>query len=137
MLVGKIILMVTLTGSVFAQNCNRHNWEKYYNSIGRDMRGCNLTDYSLRKADLAGADLSGADFMWTKLEDVNLTDTDLTGANLTGIKSDGIFGTPKALPDGWALVDGYLIGSSANLTGANLTKADLTGVDLRLSLIHI
>ena len=123
-LVGKIILMAMLTRSVFAQNCNRHNWGKYYNSKGRDMSGCNLTDYTLRKADLTGADLTGADLMWTKLENTNLTDTDLTGADLTGVKSDGISGTPKALPDGWTLVDGYLIGSSANLTHA-------------LSLIHI
>jgi uncharacterized protein YjbI with pentapeptide repeats len=31
-------------------------------------------------------------------------------------------------PEDWSLVDGYLIGLSANLTGANLSGADLNRV---------
>ena len=33
------------------------------------------------------------------------------------------------LPTNWQLIDGYLIGPGADLSGANLTGADLSGVD--------
>ena len=34
------------------------------------------------------------------------------------------------MPAGWTLVNGFLIGPWANLTGADLTGADLTGANL-------
>jgi len=53
--------------------------------------------------------------------------------------SGGISDTPSALPTGWSLVDGYLIGpgadlanailANANLAGANLSGADLSDAD--------
>src|SRR5208282_5622227 len=70
-------------------------------------------------------------------------------ANLAGVTSGGITGTPSTLPTAtptnWQLVDGYLVGPFADLSGAdpagadlarsnfhgaNLTDADLTGSNL-------
>ncbi len=81
-------------------------------------------------ANLAIADLTGADLTGANLTDANLTDANLTGANLTGIGSGGIIGTPAALPTGWQLTNGYLVGPGANLTGADLTGAFLNGANL-------
>jgi uncharacterized protein YjbI with pentapeptide repeats len=93
--------------------------------------GANLNAANLSGADLAGLDLAGA-----FLDAVNLTGTDLTSSNLGGatlwnVVSGGITGSPSALPSGWTLVDGYLIGPSADLSGAALSSADLAGVDLK------
>lgn len=76
-------------------------------------------------ANLQGANLSGVD----------LAGADLSGANLNGVRSGGIVGTPSALPSGWGLFGGYLIGPGADLSGAKLDGlaiwgANLTGVNL-------
>ena len=44
----------------------------------------------------------------------------LAGANLTAVSSGGITGTPVALPDGWSIRGGFLIGPGADLTNTNL-----------------
>ena len=91
----KIILITMLISALFAQSdCNKENWQKYYNSDGRDMSDCQLQGAMLRGARLMGADLIGANF---------------TGAKLVGIISGDIRGVPDNLPEGWSLVDGTLI----------------------------
>ena len=45
------------------------------NLRGADLRGANLSDTDLRRANISGANLSGAD-----LRGANLSDTDLTDA---------------------------------------------------------
>ena len=96
----KIILITMLTGALFAQSdCNKDNWQEYYNSDGRDMSDCQLQGAMLRGARLMGADLIGAD----------LTGANFTGAKLVGIISGDIRGVPDNLPEGWSLVDGTLI----------------------------
>ncbi len=103
--------------------------------------GANLTDANLANGNLTDADLAGAGLVGT-----NLTHTDLTGATLVYVYSQGIIGTPSALPTRWRLTDGYLIGphavpaghpdlsgvdlSGADLAYAQLNNADLTGADL-------
>jgi uncharacterized protein YjbI with pentapeptide repeats len=87
-----------------------------------------------KKADLSGADLTGVSLVGADLTGVDFTGTNLTGANLMGAKlagvtSGGITGQP-VLPAGWRLVNGYLIGPGANLTGLDLTGLDLSGADL-------
>ena len=52
----QLIAILLLTGAVYSQ-CNKDNWQDYYNSDGRDMRGCGL-----QGANLTGANLKGADF---------------------------------------------------------------------------
>jgi uncharacterized protein YjbI with pentapeptide repeats len=44
------------------------------------------------------------------LTGANLTNANLTGVALNGVISGGIIGTPAALPSGWTLVGGVLIG---------------------------
>jgi uncharacterized protein YjbI with pentapeptide repeats len=86
-------------------------------------------------ANLTGALLSGANLTNATLTGANLSGANLSGATLTGVTSGGITGTPAALPAGWTLVDGYLIGPGANLTGANLTGADLTNANLTNAIL--
>jgi len=68
----------------------------------------------------AGADLSNV-----TLTGANLSGAFLKTTNLSGVISGKIIGTPAALPHGWHLVKGYLIGPSANLSGADFTGANL------------
>ena len=97
---------------------------------GANLSSADLTGANLADADLAGQDLSGADFSGATLTGANLSSADLTGANLAGVSSGGITGTPAALPAGWQLTAGYLIGPGANLAGADLAGLDLSGTDL-------
>ena len=107
---------------------------------GANLTGANLTDASLTggvlsSADLDGATLTNADLSHTDLGDANLTGVNLSSVNLNGVSSGGIVGSPSGLPSSWSLVNGYLVGPSANLTnailiGTNLTGADLAGADL-------
>ncbi|MDB9722398.1 pentapeptide repeat-containing protein [Candidatus Marinimicrobia bacterium] len=127
----KIILITMLMSVVFAQSdCNKSNWQEYYNSDGKDMSECdlrdaNLRDANLRDANLESADLTGAKLSGAYLERANFSRTDLRGADLTGafltdVISSDIKGLPKSLPDGWSLFDGTLI----NDEGENLTPPD-------------
>ena len=77
-------------------------------------------DANLTRAQLTNAYLANA----------NLTRVNLTGATLTGVQSGGIVGTPSALPPGWAVTVGYLVGPGANLNSANLANANLSRVNL-------
>jgi uncharacterized protein YjbI with pentapeptide repeats len=107
----------------------------YVNAIadecyGADYAGQNFTGQNLSGRSFANANLTGAILTRT-----NLAGADFAGANLTGVVSGGITGTPSALPMGWTLVDGYLLGpganlASASLASANLANADLAGADL-------
>ena len=77
-----------------------------------DLRGTDLSDADLRRANLSGADLRGADLKWADLTGANLSGADLRGADLK-----------------WAdLKEAYL--SGVDLKGANLSEADLEEVYL-------
>ncbi|HEX3488685.1 MAG TPA: pentapeptide repeat-containing protein [Streptosporangiaceae bacterium] len=89
----------------------------------------NLTYATLKGQDLAGDDLDQANLSHADLAGANLSGTDLAQATLDGVQSGGITGTPS-LPSGWQLLDGYLVGSGANLGGASLPNADLANADL-------
>jgi uncharacterized protein YjbI with pentapeptide repeats len=67
-----------------------------------------------------------------RLTGVNLEGADLTGAKLDHVTSGSITGTPKTLPTGYKLINGYLVGPNAYLVGANLQGADLSGSDVNL-----
>ena len=73
---------------------------------------------------------SGAHLTDANLSGLNLAGATLTSATLTGVVSGGITGTPTSLPTGWKLINGYLIGSGANLTDANLSGLNLAGATL-------
>ena len=61
---------------------------------------------------------------------------DLTGATLTGVSSQGLYGTPKVLPDKFRLVSGFLLGPNVNvnvqmsLNGSDLSNIDLSGATI-------
>jgi len=76
------------------------------------------------------ANLTGAQLTNAYLANANLTRVNLTRATLAGVQSGGIVGTPAALPAGWAVTVGYLVGPGANLNSANLANANLTRVNL-------
>jgi len=89
----------------------------------------NLYHADLTNADLTNAILTGSVLNGADLTGANLTGADLTGADLTNIKSGKIKGNPR-LPNGYKLINGYIIGPRVNLTGAVLTGAVLTGAIL-------
>lgn len=105
---------------------------------GADLSSADLHDVNLSSVALDGADLTSAD-----LEGANISNTYFTGASLTSIHSGGLTAPdgPPALPAGWVLADGYLIGPGANLAGASimdetLPNLDLTGANLTGATIH-
>ena len=106
----KIILITMLMSAVFAQSdCNKSNWQEYYNSDGKDMSECDLRDANLRDADLRDADLTGANFSRANFSRADLRGANLSYAILTDVISTDIKGVPRSLPDGWSLVDKALI----------------------------
>ena len=112
------------------------------NLTNANLGDADLTDAFLNGADLTDAFLAGANLAGANLTNANLTGADLTGATLTGanlfgVQSGGITGTPHALPTAgpygnvqWQLIDGYLIGPGADLTGASLTDSNLNNTSL-------
>ena len=89
-----------------------------------------LDNFDLTGADLSGADLSSATLTGATLSGANLSGVHMSGANLVGVTSGGITGTPTDWPSGFLLVDGYIIGPLARLSGANLSGANLTNANL-------
>ena len=108
------------------------------NLAGDDLAGANFYGASLFGADLQGADLDNVTLTKADINYVNLADTEIGGAvfdtadpSLSDfIISGGVTGTAAALPPGFNLVDGYLVGPVANLSSAGLSAADLVGQDL-------
>ena len=86
-----------------------------------------ISSYSYPRGKKTMTGLIGSNLMlggW-HLSGANLNGADLTGSNLTGVTSGGITGTPASLPSGWSIVNSYLIGPYADLSGSNLSGADL------------
>jgi uncharacterized protein YjbI with pentapeptide repeats len=113
--------------------------------LGANLTGANLEEAEPTDTNLTDANLTHAFMYETNLTDATLNDANLTdavlvdstlaganvaGATLTGLESDLISGTPSALPSGWILFGGYLIGSGASLSMASLVGLDASGMDL-------
>lgn len=84
---------------------------------------------NLSNSDLEAKDLTNVNLSYAVVTNSNLNSSDLTGANLMGIKSGNVKGYP-ILPEGWRIINGYLIGPSADVTDADLSGSDLSGIDL-------
>ena len=102
-----------------------------------DLRGTDLSDADLRRANLSGADLRGADLKWADLKEAYLSGVDLKGANLREADLEEAYlegaDLRGAYLDGANLEGAYLKGANlkgADLEGVNLTWADLRGADL-------
>lgn len=82
--------------------------------------------WAVRGGYLVGptAVLRGANLMGLNLAGVNLD-----GADLVAVRSGSVLGAPT-LPSGWRMVNGYLVGSQADLTGANLQSQNLAAMAL-------
>ena len=91
--------------------------------------GVDLAGVDLAGDDLTGVDLSGANLTDDTLTGADLTNADLAGATMTGVTSGRITTTPAQFPLEYSVVDGYLAGPGANLSGADLAGADLAGAD--------
>jgi len=107
---------------------------------GANLSGLNLTGANLTDADFTGANVSNALFTNATLVRITLTGADITGARFStdndnkfaGMVSGGLVGAPSALPASgrFRVVQGYLIGPSANLAGATFTGGAQLGVNL-------
>jgi len=108
--------------------------------VGTDLSNANLSSATFTSTNLSSASLVGANLSRASLTGTNLASGDLAGATLAGVQSSGITGTPAALPAGWSVTSGFLIGPGADLGGdslagldlanANLSGTDLTSADL-------
>ncbi len=138
-LTGATLTGATFTGSLFV-NLGSHTFVTSGGVIGTPATlpvGWQLFDGflvgdqdNLTDANLTDANLTDASLFDDILTGTTLTGATLTGADLTGVTSGGIIGVPAALPAGWQLFGGFLIGDAAHLTDANLTDANLTDANL-------
>jgi uncharacterized protein YjbI with pentapeptide repeats len=119
-----------LTGTVLTDATLRNVSLSHANAVG-----ANLTDADMTSANLENADFSKSNMTRAVLSQARILATNFGGATLFRVASGPvIFGSPAALPPGWRVFNGLLIGPGANLsglplTGLNLTGFDLTGVD--------
>jgi uncharacterized protein YjbI with pentapeptide repeats len=103
---------------------------------GADLTGRDLRSVWLQGATLTGADLTGSNLTTASLTGSTVTGTVLSSVTLAHVATGGLVGVPAALPTGWLLRSGYLVGpgaalGSASLDGANLAGANLAGASLR------
>lgn len=99
------------------------------------LTGANLSGATATTAVFGGSNLTNVNFDGADLTDADLADVNLSGANLanstlTGVAGAFITGTPSALPSGWLLRGGYLIGLDASLMDADLNSLNLDGANL-------
>ena len=115
----------------------------YINESGVNLTEADLNDLTdLQGTYLGEANLTNASFDGANVQDVNFYGADIQGVefstsdDFTGIKSGGVTGTPAALPTGWNVGDGYLMGPGVNLSYIDLSNvvfpaADLTNADFQ------
>lgn len=102
-----------------------------------------LDDTNLSNANLSHTTVIGGRGMGTVLAGVDLSDAVLTrvdvsgmdfskAASLDGVASSGLRSfKPTVLPTGWQIVNGYLAGPKADLSGADLVGAQLPNAQLK------
>ena len=95
--------LVMACGRGDAEDCSVRGQNVY-------LRGCVLSNAVLTGVDLTNANLEGANLAETDLRFAVLTSANLTNANLSGVSSGGIVGVPAALPSGYQIINGYLVG---------------------------
>ena len=118
---GANMTSINLSGAMLLRTNLSHppSANRSLSAFAAEPPAANLTDANLTDANLTGADLSGAD----------LSGAELSGADLTDV-SGRFVGTPDSMPTNFRIVNGYLVGPNADLSGADLTGADLSGAEL-------
>ena len=99
---------------------------------GWSLAGSNIVGPKAKlqsSCDFTNVDFGDANLNQATLDFANIEGADLSMASLSGIKSQMLKGKPKALPSGWAVISGYLMGPEADLTDV-VVDGDLAGVDL-------
>lgn len=82
-----------------------------------------FTNSTLSYVNLTNVDLTGATLTNANLTGTTLSGATLTGADLTGIKSGNVTSsTTTKLPENWKLINGYMVGPKANLTGSTFSR---------------
>lgn len=96
-----------------------------------DFRGATLNGANFSNADLSGANLFGAELPYVTLRGANLSSTKIGTIGNLGvfIRSGGIIGSPS-LPDGWRVIDGFLVGKFVDLKNENLKNISFTDVNM-------
>ena len=123
---------------------------------GADLSGATLNPIDVPAAPPYGATTAKTNLTNADLSGTNLTSVDLRFVVISGIQSGGITGSGLKLPSGnsdtcvgnispitstgtrcthfepenWSLINGYIVGPRANLSGALLNDADLSHADL-------
>ena len=135
--------------SRIAPNQNLANCD-FQNALlpSKDFSYSNLTNTNFKRANLNSANFSGADMRGTNmfgafttrvnLKGANLSSVDLTYTNIgVSVRSGNIIGDP-VLPDGWGVINGFLVGKyvdlkEENLAGVNFKGVNMLGADLSFS----
>jgi len=99
--------------------------EGYLVGPDADLRGAKLQAADLSELDLSAASLQGANLHGAFLENCNLS-----GAKLEGVISGYIYGEPAGLPEGWSVINGFLIGPFVDLSNSNFENIDFSDRDL-------
>ena len=121
-LTGASMAFANLTGANFY--AATLNGASFY---GATLTGAKFPDATLTNADLSYASMAGATLDNTGMIGVFLAGTYLSQATMTNVESGGISGTPSVLPASTELVNGYLVGPTANLLNAHLAGTNLAG----------
>ncbi len=136
---------VNLSGANLARTNFIDSNLKGANLSGADLVNARLDDADATGANLTGANLTGASLYFTVLTNAALVNVKLTNATITfasfstdndnkfaGVVSGGLRGVPKSLPASgrYRVVQGYLVGPSANLAGATFTSGAQLGPSL-------
>jgi hypothetical protein len=100
--------------------------------VGAAVRiaGANLSYRDLSSLDLSLSDMSGVDLSHANVAGTNLSGVDLSGATLYRVRSGQINGTPNAIPVGYEIRSGFIVGPGVDLGYSVLNGLDLSGLDL-------
>ena len=140
----------TFTGQILAEPVFAHRGSVSGTNFSEtDLTGVDFSGASLFSANFSGSDLSEVNLSNAKLgpifdsetsqkiggganfQNAKLSNADLSGADLEDIITADIKGQPAALPDGFRLINGYILGPKARLpSSADLSEVNLSGLNL-------
>ena len=101
------------------------------NLSGADLHSANLVRASLDRADLSEANLASVNLYFARMVGATVSPgTSFSLATMTYLAAHDLVGSTAALPAGWRLVRGALLGRYAVVSSVDLSGADLSGLVL-------
>lgn len=120
------------------------------NLFGADFSGLDLQDMNFSGISFGGVKIDsatklpegwiyfagyimqtgGASSGTVDISGVNIEGADLSQFDLSGWRGIGLTGTPSAIPTGYGIINGTLVGPNINMTGANVAGMDLSSYNL-------